>query len=341
VCRNCVVSIEGCALIDNNGNTLSDASGRSYTWDFNGRMVSSVVPGTGTVAFKYDPFGRRIYKSSPNFTGIFAYDGFNLIMTMNSGGAVVSRYTFTQNIDEPLAEFRSGGNSYYEADGLGSITSLSSSAGALANTYTYDSFGNVTSSTGTLSNPFRYTGREFDSETGLDFNRARYYDSTAGRFLSEDPIRFFGGVDFYSYVSNSSTNFSDPLGLCPAANNGATISAAPSQPWYKNPCVTSALGSGAVNAGIDAIGLLPEGKAFTGAYSLFHGAAGASNGLNILLRVKAGAGIIGTANSLNEGDGYSTALGVAGFVPGLGQVAAGLSIARDIYKTASAVGQCY
>jgi hypothetical protein len=63
-----------------------------------------------------------------------------------------------------------------------------------------------------------------------------------------------------------------------AANNGATISAAPSQPWYKNPCVTSALGSGAVNAGIDAIGLLPEGKAFTGAYSLFHGAAGASNG---------------------------------------------------------------
>jgi hypothetical protein len=126
-----------------------------------------------------------------------------------------------------------------------------------------------------------------------------------------------------------------------AANNGATISAAPSQPWYKNPCVTSALGSGAVNAGIDAIGLLPEGKAFTGAYSLFHGAAGASNGLNILLRVKAGAGIIGTANSLNEGDGYSTALGVAGFVPGLGQVAAGLSIARDIYKTASAVGQCY
>jgi RHS repeat-associated protein len=149
-------------------------------------MVSSVVPGTGTVAFKYDPFGRRIYKSSPNFTGIFAYDGFNLIMTMNSGGAVVSRYTFTQNIDEPLAEFRSGGNSYYEADGLGSITSLSSSAGALANTYTYDSFGNVTSSTGTLSNPFRYTGREFDSETGLDFNRARYYDSTAGRYLSED-----------------------------------------------------------------------------------------------------------------------------------------------------------
>jgi RHS repeat-associated protein len=225
-----VSNSNGSYTYDANGNTLTDASGKSYTWDFENRMVSAVVPGTGTVTFKYDPFGRRIYKSSPNFTGIFAYDGFNLIMTMNSGGTVVSRYTLTQNIDEPLAEFRSGGNSYYEADGLGSITSLSSSAGALANTYTYDSFGNVTSSTGTLSNPFRYTGREFDSETGLDFNRARYYDSTAGRFLSEDPIRFFGGVDFYSYVSNSSTNFSDPLGLCPAANNGT-----PQQPQNQQP----------------------------------------------------------------------------------------------------------
>jgi RHS repeat-associated protein len=209
----------GSYTYDNNGNTLSDASGKSYTWDFDNRMVSSVVPATGTVTFKYDPFGRRIYKSSPNFTGIFAYDGFNLIQTMNSGGTVVSRYTLTQNIDEPLAEVRSGANSYYEADGLGSITSLSSSTGSVMNTYTYDSFGNVTNSTGTLGNPFSYTGREFDGQTGLYFNRARYYDSTAGRFLSEDPIRFFGRVDFYSYVSNGSTNFSDPSGLCPAANN--------------------------------------------------------------------------------------------------------------------------
>jgi hypothetical protein len=162
---------------------------------------------------------------------------------------------------------------------------------------------------------------------------------TTQRFVYENGALVFTGADYTLLPTGESAG--NLSGLFSAANNGATISAAPSQPWYKNPCVTSALGSGAVNAGIDAIGLLPEGKAFTGAYSLFHGAAGASNGLNILLRVKAGAGIIGTANSLNEGDGYSTALGVAGFVPGLGQVAAGLSIARDIYKTASAVGQCY
>jgi RHS repeat-associated protein len=110
---------------------------------------------------------------------------------------------------------RSGTVSYYEADGLGSITSMSNSSGQLTQTYTYDSFGGITASTGSLVNPFRFTGREFDSETGLYFYRARYYDPAAGRFLSEDPIEFRGGVNFYRYVSNGPTNLTDPLGLGP------------------------------------------------------------------------------------------------------------------------------
>jgi hypothetical protein len=93
------------------------------------------------LSFKYDPFGRRIYKSSSSGTSIFAYDGDNLIEETNSTGAVVARYEDTQNIDEPLAMLRSGATSYYHADGLGSVTSLSSAAGSIANTYTYDSFG--------------------------------------------------------------------------------------------------------------------------------------------------------------------------------------------------------
>jgi YD repeat-containing protein len=52
-------------VFDNNGNTLTDPSGKTYTWDFENRLVSAVVPGTGTVTFKYDPFGRRIQKSLP------------------------------------------------------------------------------------------------------------------------------------------------------------------------------------------------------------------------------------------------------------------------------------
>ena len=98
---------------------------------------------------------------------------------------------------------RSGTTDYYQADGLGSTTSLSGSSGTLANTYSYDSFGNLTASTGTVRNYFQYSGREFDPETGIDYYRTRYYDPTTGRFLSEDPVDFDGGINFYEYVGNN------------------------------------------------------------------------------------------------------------------------------------------
>jgi RHS repeat-associated protein len=87
---------------------------------------------------------------------------------------------------------RSSAASYYEQDGLGSVTSLSNAAGALAQTYAFDSFGKQTASSGSLTNPFQYAGRELDSETGLYYMRARYFDPQAGRFLSEDPIETDG-----------------------------------------------------------------------------------------------------------------------------------------------------
>ena len=119
-----------------------------------------------------------------------------------------------------LAELRSGSTSYYEADGLGSVSSLSSAAGALVQTYTYDSFGKQTGSSGSVTNWLRYTGREFDTETGISYYRARYYDPTTGRFISEDPIKYRGGIDFYVYVSESPTNLTDPFGLCPPGSPG-------------------------------------------------------------------------------------------------------------------------
>jgi RHS repeat-associated protein len=165
--------------------------------------------------FKYDSSGRRIHKSSSTGTSIYAYDGDNLIEETNSSGGVVARYTQTQNIDEPLAMLRSSATSYYNADGLGSVTSLTNSAGAAAETYTYDSFGKVTASSGSLVNPFQYTGRESDPETGLYYYRARYYDPSVGRFASEDPVGFEAGPNFYSYVSNQPTTWTDPSGLTP------------------------------------------------------------------------------------------------------------------------------
>jgi len=168
------------------------------------------------VSFKYDPLGRRIEKVSPTFTSIFAYDGDTLIEETNSSGAVVSRYTQTQNIDEPLAMLRSSTTSYFNADGLGSVTSLTNSSGVAAQTYTYDSFGKVTASSGSVTNPFQYTGREADPETGLYYYRARYFDTSIGKFLNNDPIDFDGGINFYAYVGNNPVRFRDSFGLCDA-----------------------------------------------------------------------------------------------------------------------------
>ncbi len=193
------------------------------------------------VTFKYDPFGRRIEKISPSATSIFAYDGDNVVEETNASGGVVARYSQGFNFDEPLAMLRSSTTSYYEQDGLGSVTSLSNTAGALAQTYTFDSFGNQTASSGSLTNSFRYTGRELDTETNLYFYRARYFDPAAGRFLSEDPIGFEIGPNFYAYVANDPIGQTDPSGLCPCNSHKVKLyytpnfggSGYPDYHWYR------------------------------------------------------------------------------------------------------------
>jgi|SRR5208337_227803 len=197
---------------DANGNTLTDAAGRTYTWDFENRLTKVVVPGAGAVSFKYDPMSRKILKSSGSGTTVYAYDGDNAVEETDGTGTVVARYSQGLGIDEPLAMFAGGASAYYQADGLGSVTSLTNVAGTLAETYAYDSFGK-TSAVGSLFNPFQYSGRVADLETGLYYYRARYYDPRIGRFISEDPIRFRSGTNFYEYGDNGPISRSDPWGL--------------------------------------------------------------------------------------------------------------------------------
>jgi RHS repeat-associated protein len=218
------------ALDDANGNTLtkSDSTGTTqYTWDFENRLTQAIVPNVGTTTFRYDPFGRRIQKSGPLGTTNYLYDGPNVAEEFDSSGNFVARYAQTMDADEPLSQLRSDAATYYHQDGLGSVTTLSTSSGSLANSYMFDSFGKLSSSTGSLVNPFQYTGRESDQETGIYEYRARYFDPQSGRFISEDPVRFVAGQDFYAYVQNTPTNLNDPLGLCPRRPNCPAVPQAP------------------------------------------------------------------------------------------------------------------
>lgn len=200
---------------DNNGNMTSKTSGTNvtgYTWDIENRLSSVNLPNNGgAVSFRYDPVGRRIQKATASTITNYIYDGPNIIAELNATGGVVASYTHGAGVDEPLAMRRGGYIAYYHADGLGSITSLTNVTGQTVGTYVYNGFGSTTTTEG-IFNPFRYTAREQDPETGLYYYRARYYDPQIGRFISEDPLRILGGINFYAYVKNMPIIAKDPNG---------------------------------------------------------------------------------------------------------------------------------
>jgi RHS repeat-associated protein len=97
---------------------------------------------------------------------------------------------------------------------------LANGSGTLTQTYTFDSFGNVTATNGSVMNPFQYTARESDAQTAMYYYRARYYDSSTGRFLTEDPLRY-DPTSFYSYVGGNPVIWADPLGLYQCAKGAS------------------------------------------------------------------------------------------------------------------------
>jgi RHS repeat-associated protein len=103
---------------------------------------------------------------------------------------------------------------YFLQDHLGSTTALTNSQGATVSQISYDSFGNP--SAGANLTRYTYTGREFDSDTGLYYYRARWYDPKVGRFISEDPIGLAGGINEFAYVGDDSVNARDPHGQWPS-----------------------------------------------------------------------------------------------------------------------------
>ena len=205
----------------------------TYGYDDENRLTSVQITRnsqTKQLTFAYDPFGRRIRKTVSPFGGgagevtNYVYDGQNIILEYDQAGTITTRYTHGPSIDEPLAIEIPNATAftpyYYHADGLGSITALSNASGNIVQRYEYDSFGNQTIATnGGIKQPFTFTAREYDAETGMYFYRARYYDPKAGRFITRDPISFAGGdVNLYAYVSNNPVNWSDPLGLKKCCN---------------------------------------------------------------------------------------------------------------------------
>jgi RHS repeat-associated protein len=218
---------------DQAGNRLS-AEGQAppeprdteYQYDFENRLTNLIYQGM-EARYKYDPFGRRIEKNLNGVITRYLYDGSNIVAEYDESGEVKAQYTHTLTIDDPLTITQGENSFFYHQDGVGSVVNLTDASGNVAKGYTYKSFGEVHQETGSMIQPFTFTGREYDPQSGLYFYRARYYDPRAGRFVTKDPIGFLGGdVNLYRYVQNNPLNYRDPLGLWPPGIHNRIIAEA-------------------------------------------------------------------------------------------------------------------
>jgi RHS repeat-associated protein len=216
---------------DDNGNlqSITDSNGTTlYNWNARNQLVGISGPSVNA-SFVYDGIGRREKKTINGSLTEFLYDGINPVQE-SSGAAVLANILSGPMIDEFLTrtDVVGGTTSNFLTAALGSPIAVADASGTAQTEYTYEPFGKATSAGGSNSSSYQYTGRENDG-TGLYYYRARYFEPSLQRFISEDPILSAGRPDFpylvlkmrtepqqlngYSYVANNPVHFVDPYGL--------------------------------------------------------------------------------------------------------------------------------
>jgi RHS repeat-associated protein len=188
---------------DANGSMSSDGT-NSFTWNARGQLAT--LNGN---TLQYDAFGRRTQNAANRS---LLYDGGNIIQELS--GASVAANLLSGGVDEMFTRTASSSSSALLRDALGSTLALVDASGNVQTAYTYDPFGATTVSGQASANEFQYTGRE-DDGNGIYYYRARYYSPLLGRFISEDPAGFDGGLNVYAYAGNSPVSYYDPSGLDP------------------------------------------------------------------------------------------------------------------------------
>ena len=204
---------------DADGN-LKLSGGGSYNYTFEDRL--SEVNG-GAVSFTYDGDGNRVAKTGGGVTTKYLVDsvnptGYAQVVEEIVNGAVQREYVFGHDLISQRQ--LSGGNwttSYFGYDGNGSVRFLTDASGAITDTYNYDAFGALISSTGSTPNDYLFMGEQFDTNLGFYYLRARYLNPFNGRFVTRDTYEgsVFDPLTLhkYLYVANDPVNKIDPSGM--------------------------------------------------------------------------------------------------------------------------------
>ena len=230
-------------VYDANGNLRSVAGvgiDRQYTYDAFDQLVSSSDSTSGVDAtYKYDALGRRIERvvdaGSPSSTRYY-YLSWQVVEERGDSD-VPTTYAYGTYIDDVVQMRRDGADTYYHADAQLNVTALSDAAGNVVERYEYDDFGVPSTfdpgggprTESVVGNPYLFTGRRRDPESGLYYYRTRYLDPRAGRFTTRDTIGVWGDPgnlgSALAYVGNNPRTSVDPFGFGPGISGGSSTSA--------------------------------------------------------------------------------------------------------------------
>jgi RHS repeat-associated protein len=188
-----------------------DGTSWRYRWSAAGQLAAVQGPDGAEVRFQYDALGRRIRKETDTAETRFVWDG-DVVLHELSSTEGPTTWFFEPGTQAPVAKEQGGSRWSILTDQLGTPTEAFDEAGQLAWSMQLDAFGVGKPDVALTSCPWRWPGQFEDPETGLHYNRFRYYDPQAGTYVSRDPIGMLGGTNPYQYVADP-TSLVDPFGL--------------------------------------------------------------------------------------------------------------------------------
>jgi RHS repeat-associated protein len=182
-----------------------------YYYDVFNQLVR-IERGDGTtIHYRYDALGRRISKQIGTQVTRWVWHEFQLLGEETAG--VRTQYVCYPQQLLPLGCVVDDSAYFYQLDQLGTVREVTDEAGELVWQGQYRAFGECAVER-RIEQPWRLPGQYFDAESGLHYNLFRYYDPLAGRYVTPDPVSYFGGdVNLYRYARNDPVNRRDVLGL--------------------------------------------------------------------------------------------------------------------------------
>ena len=202
------------------GNPVSYYNGTRWSFGWtNSRQLITATDGDADLSYTYNADGLRMTKTVDGITHTYLYAGGKLLR--ETYGTTTLDFFYGSN-GTPFALKVNGTVYYYITNLQGDVLRLVDASGNTVASYSYDPYGKVLTATGTLANtnPLRYRGYYYDTETGLYYVSSRYYDPEIGRWISFDVILVVDGstllgYNLFSYCCNTPINGIDIDGNWP------------------------------------------------------------------------------------------------------------------------------